>query len=224
MKKYIAEFLGTFTLVLFGCGVAVFSGSLATTAFAFGLALTAAAYAIGSISGCHINPAVSLAMLILKKLDVKDFIGYVIAQIAGAFAGSGVLMLIIHFADDKGHFEGKLGQNLFGIGNGIGLNMWGALTAEIVLTFIFVLVIIGVTSDKGTSSLAGLAIGGALVVIHLIGIKLTGTSVNPARSLAPAVLAGGQALEQVWVFIVAPLIGAAIAALVWKFCLSSKKD
>ena len=210
MKKYICEFLGTAVLVLFGCGVAVVSGgNLVATALAFGLSIVAMAYVIGNISGCHVNPAVSLAMLINKKIDVKDFVGYVVAQFLGGFAGSGILYFII---SSCGVDVTALGANGFGM-----LNIGGAFVVELILTYVFVYTILGVTTDENKSSVAGIVIGLTLAFVHLLGIGLTGTSVNPARSLAPAVIMGGEALEQVWLFIVAPLCGAALSALTFKF-------
>lgn len=215
IKKYICEFIGTAVLVLFGCGTAVVSGGdLVATAVAFGLSIIAMAYVIGNISGCHVNPAVSLAMLINKKMDLKDFIGYVIAQVAGAFAGAGILYFVL-FSTTEG--VTALGTNGFGEASAVGLNLAGALVVEIVLTFVFIYTILGVTSDDKKGSVAGLVIGFTLTFVHLLGIRLTGTSVNPARSLAPAVLMGGEALEQVWLFIVAPFIGAALSAITFKF-------
>ena len=233
MKKYLAEFIGTFTLVFFGCGTAVvcggFTGGTGTgylgvvgIALAFGLAIVASAYAIGSVSGCHVNPAVSLSMLLLKKLSAADFVGYVVAQVIGAFAGSGLLRFIVSSSDALSAANG-LGQNGFAAQSGLGLALPGAIVVEVVLTFIFIMTILGVTSSDKTSNLAGIVIGLTLVFVHIIGIPLTGTSVNPARSLAPAVLVGGEALSQVWVFIVAPFVGAALAALVYKLLVAPKK-
>ena len=219
MRKYIAEFIGTFALVLFGCGIAVVSGgNLVATSLAFGLAIVASAYAIGGISGCHVNPAVSLAMLINKKISCKDFIFYVIAQVAGAFAGAGILYLIISNTD----LAMALGTNGYEALSATNITLLGAIVTEIVLTCIFVYTILGVTSDDKTSNIAGIVIGLTLTFVHLLGIGLTGTSVNPARSLAPAVIIGGTALKQVWVFIVAPFVGAALAAFIFKF-LNVKK-
>ncbi len=215
MKKYICEFIGTAVLVLFGCGTAVVTGDLVAIALAFGLSIIAMAYVIGGISGCHVNPAVSLALFINKKMDLKDFIGYVIAQVAGAFAGAGLLFLIL---SNTGIGTASLGCNAFGELTGdVNITMFGAILVEIILTFVFIYTILGVTSDDKYSSIAGLVIGLTLTFVHIIGIGLTGTSVNPARSLAPAVIQGGKALEQVWVFIVAPFIGSAIAAITFKF-------
>ena len=213
IQKYVSEFIGTAILVFMGCGSAVLLGCEATgghlaVALAFGLAIVAAAYAIGGISGCHINPAVSLAMLIQKRLSVADFVGYVIAQIVGAIAGAGLLKAIVSFGMPD--LTGGLGSN--GIGKiGIG----GAIIVEVVLTFIFVLAILGVTSDEKKGNIAGIVIGLTLAFVHIVGIPLTGTSVNPARSIGPAIFAGGAALSDLWIFIVAPLVGSAIAALVW---------
>ncbi len=221
-KKYIAECIGTATLVLLGCGVAVMVGAVAgdvTTsarvaaiASAFGLSIVAAAYAIGGISGCHINPAVSLGVWMSGKMSANDFMMYVLFQVIGAFIGAFILRAIIVSSGLDTAAVG-LGQNGFGAGYGIALNASGAILTEIALTFIFVFCILGVTSDDSKGGVAGLVIGGALMVVHLLGINLTGTSVNPARSLAPAILVGGTALSQVWVFILAPLVGAALAAL-----------
>ncbi|MBR2241331.1 MAG: MIP family channel protein [Clostridia bacterium] len=225
MKKYLCEFIGTAVLVLFGCGTAVVTGGLTagvgagtfgvlTIAMAFGLSIVAMAYVIGNISGCHINPAVSLAMLINKKMDVKDFIGYVIAQVIGAIAGIGILYAIGSWSNLG---VDSLGANGFGDASFVGLNMGGAILVEIILTFVFIYTILGVTSDEKKSSVAGIVIGLTLAFVHIIGIPLTGTSVNPARSLAPAIFLGGEALKQVWVFIVAPFVGSALAAVVFKF-------
>ncbi len=214
LKKYFAEVIGTAILVLFGCGTAVISGgNLVATALAFGLAIVAAAYAIGDISGCHVNPAVSLAMLIRGKLTAKQFGCYVIAQVIGAFIGAGLLYAILSLAGGIG--TDALGTNGFGEGYGVELNMWGALLVEVILTFVFIYTILGVTSSSSKSHMAGIIIGLTLAFVHILGIGLTGTSVNPARSLAPAVLMGGTALNQVWVFIVAPFVGSALAAFTY---------
>ena len=215
MKKYLAEFIGTFTLVLFGTGIAVVSGgNLVATALAFGLAIVASAYAIGNISGCHVNPAVSLAMLITGKISIKEFCGYVVSQVLGAFAGTALLSLII---DNTSIVTASLGANGYGILSATEISLLGAAITEIVLTFIFVYTILGVTNDESKSNIAGLVIGLTLAFVHLLGIRLTGTSVNPARSLSPAVFAGGDALCQVWVFILFPLLGATLAAFVYKY-------
>ena len=215
MKKYIAEFLGTLVLVLFGTGIAVVSGgNLVATSLAFGLSIVAMAYVIGNISGCHINPAVSLAMLISKKLSVKDFICYVIAQVLGAIAGTAILFFIL---SNTNLGTTALGANFYGELSANNISLAGAIVTEIVLTFVFIYTILGVTSEEKNSSVAGLVIGLTLTFVHFIGIPLTGTSVNPARSLAPAIFLGGEAIRQIWVFIVFPLVGAALAACTYRF-------
>ena len=216
MKKYVAECLGTAILVFMVCGSAVFLGTAANgghlaVALAFGLSIVAAAYVIGGISGCHINPAVSLAMYLLKKLDASDLLKYIIAQIAGAIIGAFLLRIVVNvsgFTD----MTGGLGSNSY---NNIGI--LAGLLIEVILTFIFVYAILGVTSEKSFSSIAGIVIGLTLTFVHIIGIPLTGTSVNPARSIGPALLSGGSAsILQLWVFIIGPLAGAALAAYVFK--------
>ena len=210
-KKYLAEFIGTFVLVLFACGVAAVTGckvpeaGYVATALAFGLVIVAMAYSIGNISGCHINPAVSVAMLISGKLELKEFAGYIIAQFLGGISGAAVLSAFVGK-------ETGLGTN--GLYND---SVWSSFFIEIILTFVFVLVILGVTSRTDNSRVAGIVIGLALVLVHLIGIPFTGTSVNPARSFGPALLVGGDAMSNVWIFLLAPLIGGALAAVVYKF-------
>lgn len=211
MKKYISEFVGTFVLVLVACGVAVTDGDLVSTALAFGLVIVAMAYSIGNISGCHINPAVSLGMLLSGKMSLKDFIGYVVAQVLGALCGSLVLGFLL------GTFE-VLGANSYGI-DSFAQTAGIAFVVEVLLTFVFVTTILGVTSKEKYSNVAGIVIGLTLTLVHLIGIPFTGTSVNPARSLAPALLQGGEALSQVWIFILAPLVGAALASVFYNFVL-----
>ena len=219
LKKYIAEFIGTAILVLFGCGTAVVThADIVPTALAFGLAIVAAAYAIGDISGCHVNPAVSLAMFINKKLSGKDLCGYVVAQVLGALGGASLLWAVLALCGVDKAASG-LGANSFIVDNAGG--MWASLLVEVILTFVFVYTILGVTSDKNKAHIAGLVIGLSLTFVHLLGISWTGTSVNPARSLAPALLLGGDALSQVWVFLVAPLVGGALAA--YTFQLLNKK-
>ncbi len=220
MKKYIAEFIGTLCLVLFGCGAAVISGGnvdggpaglgLLGISLAFGLAVVAMAYTIGGISGCHINPAITVAMLVAGKINAKDAAGYIVAQFAGALAGAAILGLIAN-----GH-PNSYGTNGWGEGYLGNYNTTAAFIAEMVFTFLFLYVIFNVTSKHGNSTMAGLAIGVTLVLIHMVAIPVTGTSVNPARSFGPAVLAGGKALSQLWLFIVAPLAGGILAAIVWK--------
>lgn len=222
MRKYLCEFIGTAVLVLFGCGTAAITGgSLLVTALAFGLSIVAMAYVIGNISGCHVNPAVSLAMLINGKISVKDFIGYVIAQVLGSFAGIALFWAIISCTSYDITLIG-FGANGFDASSSLEINMLGAFIVETILTFVFIYTILGVTSDEKKSSISGLIIGLTLAFVHILGIPFTGTSVNPARSLAPAVfskilLPNSTALLQVWVFIVAPLVGATIAAFVYKF-------
>ena len=227
IKKYLAEAVGTMVLVLFGCGSAAVAGSPLGTfgiAMAFGLSIVAMAYVIGNISGCHINPAVSIAMLIDKRLSPKDFVGYVVFQIIGAVVGIALLAFIINSADLGGFATTGLGQNGFGEVSAVKLSMIGALAVEIILTFVFVFTILGVTENEKTSVVAGIVIGLTLVFVHIMGIPLTGTSVNPARSLAPALFIGGLALQQVWVFIIAPLIGGSLAALVYRLFKCEKKS
>lgn len=221
MKKYVAEFIGTFTLVLIGCGTAMLVGCDSTygsgyllTALAFGLTIVGMAYCVGNISGCHINPAVSLAVLMTGGMEKKDFIGYVIAQCLGSIAATGTLVTVFVLGDLSDLTGGYGSNGLAGVGGSVG----AGLIVEFLLTFIFILVILGVTSSKANhGSFAGIVIGFTLVLVHILGIGLTGTSVNPARSLGPALFAGGDALMSLWVFIVAPLAGGAVAALVHKY-------
>jgi len=224
-KKYFAEGLGTFALVLFGCGAAVISGvsgagpsgvGLLGISLAFGLAVVAMAYTIGPISGCHINPAISIAMLAAGKLSAKDTVGYVISQCIGAVIGAGVLYVLATGTSGFVMPEWGLGSNGWGAGYLGEYDMKSALIAEFVFTFLFLMVIFGTTAKNASPAMAGLAIGIALVLIHLVAIPITGTSVNPARSLGPAVFAGGMALSQLWLFIVAPIAGGLFAALVRK--------
>ena len=220
MKKYLCECLGTAVLVLMACGTAVISGgNLVATSLSFGLAIVAMAYVIGNVSGCHVNPAVSFAMLISKRMSVKDFVAYVISQVVGAFIGAGLLYFILSSSNIG---TANLGANGFGEGYGAELSMIAAFVVEVILTFIFVYTILGVTADEKKSAVAGIVIGLTLTFVHLIGIGLTGTSVNPARSLAPAVLLGGESLQQVWLFIVAPLVGSLLSAITYKFVNEEK--
>lgn len=213
MKKYIAEFFGTLVLVLMGCGTAVSlncgidTASVVGTALAFGLAVVAMAYTIGGVSGCHINPAITLGCWISKRIGGKDAIMYMVAQVLGAIAGSALLWL----ATSNSALVGT-GANTCQAG----VSVTGGLIAEIIFTFVFVLVVLGTTdSKKGAGNFAGLAIGLSLVLVHLVCIAYTGTSVNPARSIGPALFAGGDALNQLWIFIVGPFAGAVLAALAW---------
>ena len=218
-KKLIAEAFGTAVLVLFGCGAAVIGGAeigFTGIALAFGLAIVAAAYGIGAISGAHLNPAVSLGMVTAGRMSVAEFAGYAAAQVAGAIVGALVLYLI---ASGKAGFvmgEWALGSNGYGPGYLGEYNATAALVFEFAMTFIFVTVILGATGAGATAGFAGLAIGLTLAAIHLVGINVTGVSVNPARSIGPALFAGGAALSQLWLFIVAPLAGGALAGLVYK--------
>jgi aquaporin Z len=232
MKKLLAELIGTFSLVLFGCGAAVVSG-ISTTgpagigllgiSFAFGLAVVAMAYAIGGITGCHINPAITIAMLVAGKIKTGEAINYIIGQFIGATLAAGVLYIILKGAPGFEMGEWALGSNGWGEGYLAGYNMTSAFVAEAVLTFLFLFVIFATTSKWGTGTMAGLAIGLTLVLIHLVAIPITGTSVNPARSFGPAIFAQGKALTQLWLFFAAPIAGAVAAALVWKG-LFEKKD
>ncbi|WP_333807425.1 aquaporin [Phenylobacterium sp.] len=217
MSKLIAEFVGTLTLVLFGCGAAVLGGDNVGQlgiSIAFGGAIVAMAYGIGSISGCHVNPAVSLAAFVAGRMTLKDMLVYWIAQFAGALAGAALLALIAGST-------ASLGQNGWGPGYLGEYSLQSALVFEIVMTAIFVVVILGSTSERAPAGFAGLAIGVTLAIIHIVGIQVTGVSVNPARSFGPAVLAGGQALSQLWLFFVAPAVGAVIGAAVYRFRLLS---
>ncbi|MES2436315.1 MAG: aquaporin [Pseudomonadota bacterium] len=218
-KKLIAEALGTAILVLFGCGAAVIGGDtigFTGIALAFGLAIVAAAYGIGAISGAHLNPAVSMGMVTAGRMSLSEFAGYAAAQVTGAIVGAFALYLIA--TGKTGFVMGAwaLGSNGYGAGYLGEYNVSAALVFEFVMTFIFVTVILGATGAGSTSGFAGLAIGLTLAAIHLVGINVTGVSVNPARSLGPALFAGGAALSQLWLFIVAPLAGGALAGLVYK--------
>ncbi len=219
MKKQIAEFIGTFTLVLIGCGSAVIAGAdigLTGISFAFGLALIGMAYGIGPVSGCHINPAVSLGAVAAGRMQMGEAISYIIAQVAGAIAAAAVLFLIASGKADYTVAENGLGQNGWGAGYLGEYNMVAAFVFEAVATFLFVVVILGATGSGAPAAMAGLAIGLALVAIHLVGINVTGVSVNPARSIGPALFAGTGALSQLWLFIVAPIVGAVAAGLLFK--------
>jgi aquaporin Z len=224
MKKLVAEFIGTFTLVFLGCGSAVIAGADGTTgvgllgiSFAFGLALTGMAYGIGPISGCHINPAVSIGAVIAGRMPASDLVGYVIAQVAGAIAGAAVLLVIV--SGQGGGFDvaaSGLGQNGWGEGYNGEYSTMAAFLWELVATFLFMTVILGATQKSAPAAMAGLAIGLTLVVIHIVGIMITGVSVNPARSIGPALFAGGHAISQLWLFIVAPICGAAVAGYLFR--------
>lgn len=231
IKKYVAEFIGTMVLVILGCGTAMLVGCDAVngggyilTAFAFGLTIVGMAYCVGNISGCHINPAVSLGVLMSGGMKVNEFIGYVVSQCLGALAGSGILAAIFELGGVTDQTGGYGTNGLAGVSD----SAVAGLLVEVVLTFIFVMTILGVTSKKaGHGSFAGVVIGFTLTLVHILGIGLTGTSVNPARSFGPAVVAaitGNSApMGCLWVFIVGPLVGAALAAVVYKFLESEKK-
>lgn len=225
MKKPLAEFIGTFTLVFFGCGAAVIAGmgsgptaiDVLGIAFAFGLSIVAMAYGIGMISGCHINPAVSLGVFVAGRMSAGDLVTYWIAQVLGALAGAAVLALILSGKADG--WNGGLGQNGWGPGYLGEYSVVSAFVFEVVATFLFLVCILGVTQKGAPAHLAGLAIGLTLVVIHIVGINVTGVSVNPARSLGPAIVGAGSnpvALSQIWLFIVAPLLGGAAAGLLFR--------
>lgn len=230
MKKYISEFIGTLVLVVMGCGTAMLVGCSAVlgsgyilTALAFGLVIVGMAYCVGNISGCHINPAVSLGVLISGGMTVKDFVGYVISQCLGALAGAGILAAIFKLGNVTDMTGGFGSNGLAGV-NGSAV---AGLLVEVVLTYIFVMTILGVTSKKANhGSFGGLVIGLTLTLVHILGIGLTGTSVNPARSFGPALVAmisGNSApIGALWVFIVGPLVGAALAALTYKALESDK--
>ncbi len=222
MKKFLSELIGTAVLVLMGCGAAVFFGCAAGTAqvlavaIAFGLAVVAMAYTIGGISGCHINPAITFAMWISKRMSGKEALCYMCAQFIGAVLGSAIIFAIT----STGAYGESTATGANGFGDG---EMIQALIAEVVFTCVFVLVVLGTTDEKkGAGNMAGLAIGLTLILVHIVCIPITGTSVNPARSFGPALFECGAALSQLWVFIVAPMVGAALAAGIWK-CLSCEK-
>jgi aquaporin Z len=231
-SKYVAEFLGTLTLVLMGCGSAVIAGGNGETgvgllgiSFAFGLSVVAMAYAIGHISGCHINPAITIGMVVAGRMKAAEGIGYIIAQILGAIAGAGILFII---AGGKPGFDISvtgLGQNGFDTASPQGYSLMSGFIAEVVFTAIFLLVIFGSTSTKNIhGGFAGLAIGLSLVLIHIVGIPVTGVSVNPARSIGPAIFVGGTALSQLWLFIVAPVLGSIIAAFIWRYFVETSDN
>jgi aquaporin Z len=218
MKKYLAELIGTFVLVFFGTGAAVVAGKsigVLGIALAFGIAVLVMVYAIGAISGCHINPAITIAMLVNGKIGSKDAVIYIIVQCIGAIIASALLFTIMTGNPAYTIATDGLGQNGYGIASPGGYSLVSGLLAEVILTFIFLMVIFGATSKAAPAGFAGIAIGLSLTTVHLVGIQITGTSVNPARSLGPALIVGGTALSQLWLFIIAPIIGAVIAAVVW---------
>jgi len=214
-KKYVAEAVGTGVLVFMGCGSAVFLGCAVTgghlaVAFAFGLSIVAMTYAIGNVSGCHINPAISLAAFLNKRLNGADFCGYVVSQLIGGFVGAAFLKFVSGTAGID--LTGSLGSNFVAGAGGVN----GAFILEVILTFIFILTILSVTADSTKNGVAGIVTGLTLTFVHIVGIPLTGASVNPARSIGPALLTGGDALADLWVFILAPLTGAILAVLFYK--------
>ena len=225
MNKYVAEAFGTFVLVFFGVGSAVLAGGdigFTGISFAFGISVVAMAYSIGQISGAHLNPAVSMGALVAGRMDLKDFIFYCVSQTIGAIAAAAIIYVIAS-GKTAGYdvAASGLGQNGWGEGYGGGFNMMSAFIFEVVATAIFLVIILGVTAETGNSAMAGLVIGLALVMIHLIGIPVTGTSVNPARSIGPALFAGPTALSQLWLFIVAPLLGGALGGFLHKARITS---
>jgi len=220
MKKYPAEALGTFVLTFMGCGAAMFLGAAVggghlAVALAFGLSIVAMAYAIGSVSGCHINPAVSLGVYLDGRMSLKDFICYVIAQVIGAIVAGALLFAMVEMGAPD--YTGAMGTN--GLVNG---SILPSIIIEVVLTAIFVLVILAVTANEKMGAVAGIVIALSLTFVHIVGIPLTGTSVNPARSIGPAIFARGDALSNLWVFIVAPLAGAVLAVVIYKCLIKGK--
>lgn len=221
MRKYIAEMIGTFALVLIGCGSAVIAGEyigFLGISFAFGLTVLVMVYAIGHISGCHVNPAVTVSMLVARKIKSKDAAGYIIAQCLGAIIAAAVIYLILSGQSGFTNEALNLGQNWYGRD----YSMLACFIAEVVLTALFLFVIFGSLSKNAPKGFAGISIGFSLVLIHLIGIPITGTSVNPARSLGPALFVGGEAINQLWLFWVAPIIGGIIAAIVWRYVFKNE--
>jgi aquaporin Z len=223
LKKYLAEFLGTFVLVFMGCGSAVLAGKyigFVGISFAFGLSVLVMVYAIGGISGCHINPAISISMFASGKMKLEDTVIYVIVQCMGAVIAAVVLYAVAVGNPSYSLAVNGLGQNGYDSASPGGFSMTSGFIAEVILTFIFLLVIHGSTSERAPKGFAGISIGFSLVLIHLVGIPITGTSVNPARSLGPAVVVGGTALSQLWLFWVAPILGGLLAAMVWRLLKS----
>ena len=225
MKKYLAEMVGTMVLVLMGCGSAIFNGGCGSpaqvlmVAMAFGLSVVAMAYTIGGISGCHINPAITLGCMLSGRMKSNEGLMYMLFQVIGAFIGSSILYLLTSNIDMA--YATTTGANACAAG----VSTIGVLLAEIVFTCVFVFVVLGTTdAKKGAGNFAGLAIGLSLVLVHIVCIPITGTSVNPARSIAPAVFQGGEALSQLWLFIVGPFIGAALSALIWKMVGDLKQN
>ncbi len=226
-RKLIAEFIGTFALVLLGCGAAVLAGPQVGNlgiAFAFGLVIVAMAYGIGPVSGCHVNPAVSFGAWVAGRMQTRDMLAYWLAQALGGVVGAGVLLVIASGLPGYSIEVGGLGQNGYGANSPAEYSLLAGAVFEIVASFLFLVTILGVTQGGGPSALAGIVIGLALVVIHIVGIQVTGVSVNPARSLGPAVWVGGEALGQLWLFIVAPMIGAGLAGWAFRVKLLSEES
>jgi aquaporin Z len=221
-NKYLAELIGTFVLVFMGCGSAVIAGEkvgFLGISLAFGLSVLVMVYAIGPISGCHINPAITIAMLVNGKISGKDAGIYIICQCIGAIIAAALLLAVMTGLPGYSVAVNGLGQNGYGDASPAGFSMMSGLIAEVILTFIFLIVIFGATSKAAPAGFAGIAIGLSLTLIHIVGIPVTGVSVNPARSIGPALLVGGTAIAQLWLFIIAPIIGAVLAAFVWKYLL-----
>jgi len=223
-QKYVAEFIGTFALVAIGCGSAVVGAGHVGIAFAFGLTVLALVYTIGPISGCHVNPAISVAMLVAGKMKGKDCLFYIIAQFLGAIVGAGILLAIANGASGYELDVNGLGQNGYGSDYGAHFSLASCFLAEVVLTALFLFVIFGSTSKSAPKGFAGISIGFSLVFIHLVGIPITGTSVNPARSFGPALFVRGDAITHYWLFLVAPVLGAILAALIWKLFFDSGSE
>lgn len=225
VKKYAAELIGTFALVFVGCGSAVIAGQyigFLGISFAFGLTVLVMVYAIGHISGCHINPAITIAMLVGGKIKAKDAVFYIVCQCVGAIIAAGVLFMLASGQASYSLASDGLGQNGYGLESPAGYSLIACFVAEVVLTALFLFVIFGSTSKNAPPGFAGIPIGLSLVLIHIVGIPITGTSVNPARSLGPALFAGGEAISQLWLFWAAPIIGGIIAAVIWRFGFEEK--
>lgn len=226
MRKYMAELMGTAALVFIGCGSAVIAGDqigFLGISLAFGLILLVMVYTIGNISGCHINPAVTIAMHIARKIEKRDAIYYIIMQCVGAILGAGLLLLIAEGSPDYSLSDNGLGQNGYDSESPMDYEVHACFIAEVVLTALFLIVIFASTDESAPKGFAGISIGLSLVLIHLVGIPITGTSVNPARSLGPAIFAGETALLQVWLFFAAPIAGAVIATFIWKYMFEEEK-
>lgn len=226
IRKYVAELIGTASLVFIGCGSAVIAGDqigYLGISFAFGLILLVMVYTIGSISGCHINPAVTIAMHLARKIGRRDAVYYIIMQCVGAILGAGILLLVVMGSPDYSLSDDGLGQNGYASESPGDYEVYACFVAELVLTALFLFIIFGSIDERAPKGFAGISIGAALVLIHIVGIPLTGTSVNPARSLGPAIFAGKTALLQVWLFFVAPIAGAVLATSLWKYLFGEEK-